>query len=131
MSDAAVKPLPVRRLRVSIRAEDPALATELRAMIVAAGHDVVDAGEEADVVMQEIGSGFAALPETEWRALLTPREIEVLGAIGEGLTNKAIARRLDISLHTVKFHIESLFRKLGARTRTEALAKASERRLEI
>jgi len=131
MSEAAVKPLPVRRLRVSIRAEDPALATELRAMIVAAGHDVVDAGEEADVVMQEIGSGFAALPETEWRALLTPREIEVLGAIGEGLTNKAIARRLDISLHTVKFHIESLFRKLGARTRTEALAKASERRLEI
>ena len=131
MSDAAVKPLPVRRLRVSIRAEDPALATELRAMIVAAGHDVVDAGEEADVVMQEIGSGFAALAETEWRALLTPREIEVLGAIGEGLTNKAIARRLDISLHTVKFHIESLFRKLGARTRTEALAKASERRLEI
>jgi len=131
MSDAAVKPLRVRRLRVSIRAEDPALATELRAMIVAAGHDVVDAGEEADVVMQEIGSGFAALAETEWRALLTPREIEVLGAIGEGLTNKAIARRLDISLHTVKFHIESLFRKLGARTRTEALAKASERRLEI
>ena len=131
MSDAAVKPLPARRLRVSIRAEDPALATELRAMIVAAGHDVVDAGEEADVVMQEIGSGFAALAETEWRALLTPREIEVLGAIGEGLTNKAIARRLDISLHTVKFHIESLFRKLGARTRTEALAKASERRLEI
>jgi DNA-binding NarL/FixJ family response regulator len=131
MSDAAVKPLPVRRLRVSIRAEDPALATELRAMIAAAGHDVVDAGEEADVVMQETRSGFAALPETEWRMLLTPREIEVLGAIGEGLTNKAIARRLDISPHTVKFHIESLFRKLGARTRTEALAKASERRLEI
>jgi DNA-binding CsgD family transcriptional regulator len=44
------------------------------------------------------------------------------------MTNKAIARRLDISLHTVKFHVESLFRKLGARTRTEAVAKASERR---
>ena len=126
---AAVKP--ARRLRVAIRAEDPALASELRAMIVAAGHEVVEAGEEADVVMQETTIGFAALPETEFRALLTPREIEVLSAISEGLTNKAIARRLDISLHTVKFHVESLFRKLGVRTRTQAVAKASERRLEI
>jgi len=53
---------------------------------------------------------------------------KVLAALAEGMTNKAIARRLDISLHTVKFHVESLFRKLGARTRTEAVAKASERR---
>ena len=118
-------------LRVAVRAEDPALAAELRRLVEQAGHDVVDAGGDADVVMQETRSGFAALPETEWRVLLTPRELEVLGAIGEGLTNKAIARRLDISLHTVKFHIESLFRKLGVRTRTEAVAKASERRLEI
>jgi DNA-binding CsgD family transcriptional regulator len=44
------------------------------------------------------------------------------------MTNKAIARRLNISLHTVKFHVESLFRKLGARTRTEAVAKGFERR---
>jgi FixJ family two-component response regulator len=42
--------------------------------------------------------------------LLTPREIDVLAAIGDGFGNKAIARKLDISLHTVKFHIESLFR---------------------
>jgi DNA-binding NarL/FixJ family response regulator len=42
--------------------------------------------------------------------LLTPREIDVLAAIGDGLGNKAIARKLDISLHTVKLHIESLFR---------------------
>ena len=51
----------------------------------------------------------------------------MLAAIADGDTNKAIARRLGISLHTVKFHVESLFRKLGTRTRTEALAKASER----
>ena len=55
-------------------------------------------------------------------------ELEVLATIAEGLTNKEIARRLDISLHTVKFHIESVFRKLGARTRTEAVTKAIERR---
>ncbi|HEX6268166.1 MAG TPA: response regulator transcription factor [Burkholderiales bacterium] len=135
MSEAAVQRQAAPRLRVSIRVEDPALGAELRAMIVAAGHDAVDAPEEADVVMSDAQAGaeggFAAMKETEFRALLTPREIEVLSAIGEGLTNKAIARRLDISLHTVKFHIESLFRKLGVRTRTEAVAKASERRLEI
>jgi DNA-binding CsgD family transcriptional regulator len=73
-------------------------------------------------------AGFGAMRETEAHTLLTPRELEVLAALAEGMTNKAIARRLDISLHTVKFHIESLFRKLGARTRTEAVAKASERR---
>jgi DNA-binding CsgD family transcriptional regulator len=72
--------------------------------------------------------GFGAMRETDGRTLLTPRELEVLATLAEGLTNKAIARRLNISLHTVKFHVESLFRKLGARTRTEAVAKASERR---
>jgi DNA-binding NarL/FixJ family response regulator len=75
-----------------------------------------------------VEAGFAAMRETDGQALLTPREHEVLAALAEGLTNKAIGRRLNISLHTVKFHVESLFRKLGARTRTEAVAKASERR---
>jgi DNA-binding CsgD family transcriptional regulator len=73
-------------------------------------------------------AGFGAMHETDGHALLTPREVDVLAALAEGMTNKAIARRLNISLHTVKFHVESLFRKLGARTRTEAVAKASERR---
>ncbi len=135
MSAVAAQRLAARRLRISIRSEDPELLAELRRIIAEAGHDVVDAPEEADVLMHdargEDPAGFAAMKETEWRVLLTPREIEVLGAIGEGLTNKAVARRLDISPHTVKFHIESLFRKLGARTRTEAVAKASERRLDV
>lgn len=77
---------------------------------------------------RERETGFGAMRESLGQALLTPREIEVLAALAEGMTNKAVARRLDISLHTVKFHVESLFRKLGARTRTEAVAKASERR---
>jgi DNA-binding CsgD family transcriptional regulator len=74
-------------------------------------------------------AGFGAMQEPSLQTLFTPREMEVLGAIADGLTNKLIARRLNISLHTVKFHVESLFRKLGVRTRTEALAKARERRL--
>lgn len=74
--------------------------------------------------------GFSAAQEAEARALLTPREAQVLDAIADGLTNKAIARRLGISLHTVKFHVESVFRKLGASTRAEAVARATERRRE-
>jgi len=74
--------------------------------------------------------GFGAVQEAEARTLLTPREAQILDAIADGLTNKAIARRLGISLHTVKFHVESVFRKLGASTRTEAVARATERRRE-
>jgi len=76
------------------------------------------------------GPAFSAVQEAEARTLLTPREAQILDAIADGLTNKAIARRLGISLHTVKFHLESVFRKLEARTRTEAVAKALERRRE-
>ncbi len=71
--------------------------------------------------------GFAPLPAVS--APLTPREIEVLKAVAEGLSNKAAARRLGISPYTVKFHIESLFRKLGAATRAEAVAKGLTRQI--
>lgn len=70
--------------------------------------------------------GFAEMREGGVRALLTPREIEVLEAIRQGLTNKMMAKRLDISPHTVKFHVESVFRKLGARSRADAVARALE-----
>jgi DNA-binding NarL/FixJ family response regulator len=55
---------------------------------------------------------------------LTPREIEVLHLITEGLSNKAIARQLGISDHTVKFHITALMQKLGAQSRTEVVVRA-------
>jgi len=53
---------------------------------------------------------------------LTPRESEVLTLLSEGLPNKQIALRLQISEHTVKFHIASIFAKLGAASRTEAVS---------
>jgi len=53
--------------------------------------------------------------------ILTPREIEVLRMIAEGLGNKEIASKLGISDHTVKFHISSTFAKLGASNRAEAV----------
>jgi DNA-binding NarL/FixJ family response regulator len=55
---------------------------------------------------------------------LTPREIEVLDMLGSGLGNKAIAKRLNISDHTVKFHVSSIFQKLSVSKRTEAVAVA-------
>lgn len=52
---------------------------------------------------------------------LSPREIEVLGMMAEGISNKEIAARLGISEHTVKFHVASIMGKLHAGTRTEAV----------
>jgi DNA-binding NarL/FixJ family response regulator len=57
---------------------------------------------------------------------LTAREIEVLAAMADGASNKEIARRLDISFHTVKFHVAAILDKLEAESRTEAVVKASQ-----
>jgi two-component system, NarL family, response regulator YdfI len=62
----------------------------------------------------------ASIRETPLQAL-TPREIEVLEMLGSGLGNKAIAKSLQISEHTVKFHVSSIFQKLSVSTRTEAV----------
>ena len=62
---------------------------------------------------------------------LTPREFEVLTLLAEGLPNKLIADRLEISEHTVKFHVASLLSKLGAQSRTEAVIIAARRGMLI
>ena len=60
------------------------------------------------------------------RARLTARELEVLAAMADGVSNKAIARRLGISFHTAKFHVAAILAKLNADSRTEAVAKAAQ-----
>ena len=60
---------------------------------------------------------------------LTPREIQVLELVAEGLPNKVIAERLGISDQTVKFHIGSISGKLGAGNRTDAVRRAVRRGL--
>jgi DNA-binding NarL/FixJ family response regulator len=65
-------------------------------------------------------AGFVAASE---ESPLTPRETEILTLIGQGMSNKAVARHLGISVHTVKFHLEALFARLGATNRAEAVAK--------
>jgi len=56
---------------------------------------------------------------------LTPRESEVLQLLAEGLSNRAIAYRLGISEHTVKFHVNAIMSKLGAQSRTEAAVQGA------
>jgi NarL family two-component system response regulator YdfI len=60
---------------------------------------------------------------------LSDRELEVLDLLAEGLSNKLIAHRLSISEHTVKTHVASIFAKLGASSRTEAVSQAIRRGL--
>jgi two-component system, NarL family, nitrate/nitrite response regulator NarL len=89
--------------------------------------------EQLDAALRAVFAGLlvrsAVLPASRGFApaedmpLLTPREREILGLIAEGLSNKAMARRLGISVHTVKFHLEALFTKLEATSRAEAVTK--------
>jgi DNA-binding NarL/FixJ family response regulator len=72
------------------------------------------------VVLRTEDSGDLLAPAGQ----LTAREQEVLRLLAEGLANKAIAQRLAISEHTVKFHINALMGKLGAQSRTEAVVRA-------
>lgn len=71
----------------------------------------------ADESLENGGSG---------RVELTHRELEVLAAMANGASNKAIARQLDISFHTVKFHVAAILAKLDAESRTEAVIKAAQ-----
>ncbi|MEE2803136.1 MAG: response regulator [Pseudomonadota bacterium] len=57
---------------------------------------------------------------------LTPRELEILGHLSKGQSNKAIAQRLQITDGTVKLHVKSILRKLGVRSRVEAAVMAVE-----
>lgn len=62
---------------------------------------------------------------------LTPREKEVLQLLAEGLANKAIAQKLGITDHTVKFHVNAIMGKLRAQSRTEAVVRATRQGLII
>lgn len=85
------------------------------------------AGRTADGFLVAAAAGSpAGDPSAE---PLTPRELEVLQILAEGLSNKAIARRLGISDQTVKFHVASIGGKLGAQNRTEAVRLGIQRGL--
>jgi DNA-binding NarL/FixJ family response regulator len=81
-------------------------------------------------------NGFASAPARsrsleELAEPLTPRESEVLQMLASGLGNKEIAGKLNISEHTVKFHVASILGKLGAGSRTEAVSLGIRRGLVL
>ncbi len=76
----------------------------------------------------EVGTA-QQISDDEIEEPLTPREIEVVELLAEGLSNKAIAARLGISDQTVKFHVASICGKLGAANRTDAVRRAVRRGL--
>ena len=86
--------------------------------------------------IQAVASGLTVLesgfdlfrqpaPSPELAEPLTPREIEVLQLLAEGLSNRLIGERLGISEHTAKFHVNAILGKLGAQGRTDAVMRAA------
>lgn len=69
---------------------------------------------------------FDGNPQARAALGISPRELTVLEALAQGLTNKEIARRLGISPETVKTHLARLYERLGARRRTDAVNRARE-----
>jgi len=111
-------------LRSGVRAMLPreATAVEIVAAVAAAAVGLVVLHPNAvGLLLPLLPTPARAAPPLASNAALTPREVEVLGMLAEGLGNKIIARRLGISEHTVKFHVGSIFGKLGASSRTEAV----------
>ena len=73
-----------------------------------------------EFVIDEAQSGAATPRDPGKVGALTPRELEVLEMISSGLTNAEAARRLDLSVHGIKFHLTEIYRRLGVTNRTEA-----------
>jgi DNA-binding CsgD family transcriptional regulator len=110
------------RLRLDI--VDGVLADRLAALLGGVpGLRLVGSGEAADVAL--VFPATSAAPDGE--IPLSTRELEVLALLAEGASNKEIARRLGISVHTAKFHVGSLLDKLDAIGRTDAVAHAARR----
>ncbi|WP_077002032.1 response regulator transcription factor [Variovorax sp. KK3] len=108
---------------IALEFDDAALSQRLAAALATVPDiRIADRGEAADLAV--------VLPEAAQRgdpadSTLTPRELEVLALVAEGASNKLIARRLGISMHTAKFHVGSLIDKLDATGRTDAVAHAA------
>jgi DNA-binding NarL/FixJ family response regulator len=92
--------------------------------------------EEIESAIQAVNAGLIVLtpesmppPSEALTEPLSDREREVLDLIAEGLSNKLIAHRLNISEHTVKTHVAAILAKFGAGSRTEAVSQAIRRGL--
>ncbi|MBC9877261.1 helix-turn-helix transcriptional regulator [Bradyrhizobium sp. INPA01-394B] len=108
---------------LSLEIDDPALADRLATLLGSvAGLRLAGPGETANATV--VARDPRVMPED---IALTQRELDVLALMAEGASNKMIARQLNISVHTVKFHVGSLLDKLDATGRTDAVAHAARR----
>ena len=109
----------VQARRAGIRAVlgSDATAEELLAAIAAVRAGLVAFHPD---VLKSSAAAHSAEPGGD-ATTLTSREVEILGLMAEGMSNRAIADRLGISSHTAKFHVASILAKLGAGSRTEAV----------
>ena len=106
---------------IALEIGEPVLADRLAALLAdLPGLRLAGPGETADVVL----TLPEAPPSLDIEAGFTLRELEVLTLLAEGASNKTIAQRLGISVHTAKFHVGSLLDKLDATGRTDAVAHA-------
>jgi DNA-binding CsgD family transcriptional regulator len=106
-------------LRLGLVVADPVLAERLVALLGdVPGLELVAADADADALIM---APAANSPST---AALSERELEVVALLAEGASNKQIARRLGISVHTAKFHVGQVIDKLDAVGRTDAVAHA-------
>ena len=85
--------------------------------------------KKTQVVVQQaasVGAPFALDEQRMSELGITPRELEILGLIAVGLSNREIAERLFVTENTVKTHSSRLFDKLGAKRRTQAVQLGKE-----
>ena len=119
-------------LRVFIDVGDTVLAARLAVDLRRAGWEVTARADDADLILRPADDPVRPIGLTGRRdgidepplEALTPREHDVLMLLAEGAGNRAIAERLGISDHTVKFHLSAIFGKLGVTTRTAAVRRA-------
>lgn len=135
------------RLSMLVLAEDDKAMSMLRQLPLNGWGIVLPEASRAELqaAVLAVAQGLAVLPSSLAEQLfsqrasaplaeplaepLTSREREVLQLLSQGLSNKLIARSLNISEHTVKFHVSSLFTKLNASSRTDAVSRGARQGL--
>jgi len=120
--------LPHHASREEIKAAVMASASGLISLMPGTLESILSSEATSNQIDSLIG-GEAQRLSGDFFESLTPRETEILELLADGASNKSIAYQLNISEHTVKFHVASIFGKLGVSTRTEAVMRGIKRGL--